>query len=281
MTVLVGMNFFPATGAAARRQARAMAALKALGRAACVNVQWTDERFEVAGIPTIATLRRDARTVTGRPGPRKPIVSDILDALAPLARDRGCRYFLHTNADIEIAPAALARIEDEGRDGYAFTRTDVDPDTGADLGAMLFGVDAFAFDVSWWERHRSRFRAYIAGEPVWDDVYTAVLLSHSNGQFVTSEGLIRHERHETTWTAGPYAAYTALLAALDRPYFSLWAVFHAELTALRAAGADAAAEEALRRRVFTPGAARRGWLVQQLRAARARARYAMTQRRQS
>ena len=56
-------------------------------------------------------------------------------------------------------------------------------------------------------------------------------------------------------------------------------MFHAELTVLRAAGAGPDEEEALRRRVFTPAAAARGWLLQRLRAAKARARYALAKRR--
>jgi hypothetical protein len=275
VNVLIGMNFYAASGDAARRQARAIDMLRTMPKASCVNLQWPDGRFDVPGIPTLAELKQDARSVTGRDGPRKPVIPEMLDLLAAAAEKEGCRYFLYANADVELTASALERMHHTAREGYAFARTDMDPDTGAPLGPMLFGVDAFAFDVNWWRRHRTRFRAYIGGEPVWDNVYTAILLCHSNGEFVDQPGLLRHERHAVAWARSPYGSYTALLAALDRPYFTLWAVFHAELTVLRSAGAGAAADDELRRRVFTAAAARRGWLVQQLRAAKARARYTL------
>jgi len=275
VNVLIGMNFYAASGDAARRQARAIDTLRSLPGASCVNLQWPDGRFDVPGIPTLAELKQDARSVTGRDGPRKPVIPEMLDLLAAAAEKEGCRYFVYANADVEITVPALDRIRQTARDGYAFARTDIDPDTGMPLGPMLFGVDAFALDVAWWRRHRARFRPYIGGEPVWDNVYTAILLCHSNGEFVNQSGCLRHERHAVAWARSPYGSYTALLAALDRPYFTLWAVFHAELTVLRTAGADTAAEDALRRRVFTVAAARRGWLLQRLRAAKARARYAL------
>ncbi|OYV99328.1 MAG: hypothetical protein B7X11_05470, partial [Acidobacteria bacterium 37-65-4] len=176
---------------------------------------------------------------------------------------------------IEITPATIALVDETPREGYAFVRTDVDPETRASIGQMRFGVDAFAFDVRWWGRNRQRFRAYIAGEPVWDNVYAAILLAHSNGGFVDREGLLLHERHESPWRDSPYDDYTWYLAALDRPYFSLWSAFHAELMALGAAGAGADAVDALRNRVFDASRLHRGRVLQLLRAAKARARYAV------
>ena len=275
MSVLIGMNFYAAQGDAGRRQDRAIAALRALRGTPCVNLQWPDGRFDVPGIETLATLRRDARTVTGRDGRRKPIVPDMLDILADAASARGCLHFLFANADIEITPAAIALIDEAPRDGYAFVRTDLDPETHASIGQMRYGVDAFAFDVRWWGRNRHRFRAYIAGEPVWDNVYTAILLTHSDAAFVDREGLVLHERHESPWRDSPYDDYTWYLAALDRPYFSLWSTFHAEFMALGAAGVGADAVDAMRDRLFDASRLGGGRVVQFLRAAKARARYAM------
>lgn len=276
MSVLVGMNFYPATGDGERRQNRAIDALRGLTNVCAANLQWPDEEFAVDGIPTVARLQRDSRTVSGRGGRRKPIVSEMLQVLAEEAEVRGCRRFVFANADIEITPAAIAEAARDGSDGCVFVRTDLDPVTHAPLGVMRFGVDAFAFDVAWWQRHRTRFRAYIAGEPVWDNVYTAILLTHSNAQFLDREGLVLHERHESPWRGSPFDDYTWYLAALDRPYFSQWAAFHAELTQLGDAAAhDAAVVRALRERMFDRRALRRGRPLQWARALKARARYAM------
>lgn len=282
MSVLVGMNFYPATGDAGRRQDRAIDALRGLANVSAVNLQWSDDVFAVEGISTVARLERDSRTVSGRPGRRKPILSEMLQVLATEAVARGCRQFLFANADIEITPGAIAETARDAAEGCVFVRTDLDPVTRAPLGVMRFGVDAFAFDLGWWQRHRKRFRAYIAGEPVWDNVYTAILLTHSNARFLDRAGLVLHERHESPWRGSPFDDYTWYLAALDRLYFSQWAVFHAELTQLAETGPpDPAAVQALRERVFTPRALRRGRPLQWARALKARLRYAVREGRHS
>ena len=48
--------------------------------------------------------------------------------------------------------------------------------------------------------------------------------------------------------------------------------------ALQASGGGAGELRALREHTFTPEAARRGWLLQRLRAAKARAKYALRRR---
>ncbi len=279
MTVLVGMNFYAVTGDAGRRQERAIRALHALADVRTVNLQWRDDVFEVAGIPALPVLRADSRTVSGREGRRKPIISEMLDALAVVAADHRCRSFLYANSDIEITPAAIALIEGSQRDGFAFMRTDLDPETGIAVGTMRFGVDAFAFDVSWWRRHRHRFRSYIAGEPVWDNVYLSVLLTHGDAELIDQKGMILHEQHASPWKTSPFNDYTWFLAALDRPYFTQWARFHAEWTRLPEASVDAPAVEALRVRIFTLNELHRGRVVQWGRMLKARFRYSVQQRR--
>jgi len=278
VSLLIGMNFYRATGDAARRQDRAIAALRRLAGVAAVNLQWPDDAFAVEGIPTVDRLIHDSRAVTGRDGRRKPIVGEMLDLLAAEAEARGCDRFLFANGDIEITSEAAALIEETPREGWVFTRTDLDPDTHAPLKTMTFGVDAFVFDVAWWRRHRQRFRPYILGEPVWDNVYTAVLLTHSDAPFVNRVGLVLHERHDAPWRASPFNDYTWFLAALDRPYFSLWARFHAELTRLGSHLASDAVDT-LRRRIFDARALRHGRTLQFARVLKARARYALQQRR--
>lgn len=270
MTVLVGANFYPAQGDAARRQRGAIAALGALCGAIPVNLQWADTPFHVEGVATVAALHGDAVLVTGRPGPRKPIVSEMLHTLAREAATRGCHSFLFANADIELSPAVIALIERTRRDGYAFARTEIDPVTRAATGMMDHGVDAFAFAVSWWERHGHRFRPYIAGEAIWDNAYAAIMLTHADGEFVRQPGLIAHERHDVHWVGSSFADYIAYLAALDRPYFSLWARFHAELSAAAPGELTPERIRQLCDRVFRPEAVTHSRVLQLARVAKAR-----------
>jgi hypothetical protein len=271
VTVLVGTNYYAATGHAGRRQGRAIRALRTVPGVHAVNLQWPDDIFEVEAITTLPVLRQDSRTVSGRRGPRKPIVNEMLDELARAAAGRGCEYFVYTNSDIEITPAAIAVIETMRRRGLGFTRTELDPATGVRLGTMRFGIDAFAFDVDWWYAHRHRFRAYIAGEPVWDNVYLAVLLSHSDGALIDEEGMLLHEQHASPWKTSPFSDYTWFLAALDRPYFAQWARFHTEWTRRPMAAADVCT---LREQIFTVAQLRRGRVIQWGRVLKAWFRYA-------
>jgi hypothetical protein len=251
MSLLLGVNAFAGSGEEARRQGRALERWRGLSGVHLANLQWADDVFELEGFETHAVLREDSRTVTGRAGPRKPIMSEAFDRLAEIASAKGCRWFAYANSDVEWTQGAVDTVRDGGREVYAFSRGDVDPESGEVVEMVTAGIDAFAVDVGWWGANRRRFRAYIGGEPIWDNVYTAILLSHGTGALLNREPLLRHERHPASdWRGSPFAAYLQHLAALDRPYFTRWAVYHHELLRLRAAGASEADELTLQRRVF-------------------------------
>ena len=90
-----------------------------------IDVQWRDTPPTRPWIRTVAALRRDSTTVTERAGRGKPIVSDVLDALAAIA-ERGCRYFAYANSDIIVSPAAVARVVAGDHQAYAFSCMDYD-----------------------------------------------------------------------------------------------------------------------------------------------------------
>jgi hypothetical protein len=205
--IAIGTQFYPAEADSERRQARARAALLELDGVVPINLQFVDERFEPEGFRTLPVLRQDSRTVTGAAGARKPVVSEMFDALADAARTSGCRYFAYLNADIEVTPAALAPILAGDRDGYAFSRTDVDGVTGAEIGVQIFGLDMFAIDAGWWARERRRFRPYIAGEACWDNVYAALICAHGRGDIINERPGIFHEHHPAVWNDGPFAEH--------------------------------------------------------------------------
>lgn len=236
MQIVIGTHFYSGNADSARQQERARAALLALSDVHPTNVQFADETIHPAGFDTLAVLTRDSRTVTGEAGVRKPIVSDIFDALAETARTRGCRYFAYLNADIEVTQAALERVRTGGRDGYAFCRVDVHPATRAATKIERYGLDMFAIDAAWWRRERRRFRSYIAGEPCWDNVFAAIVCAHGNGEIVDEAPGILHEQHERAWGGSVFAHYNGYLAALDAGYFSQWVAYTTRRDQAEAAG---------------------------------------------
>ena len=273
--IVLGTHTYAASGDAARRQAQGVASLRSLAGVHLVNVQFAASPHHVDGLATLPALTRDSISVTGRRGPRKPLVSDIFTVLANEARRRGAPYFAFTNADILVSQDAVDWIAQDGRDAYIFAREDFEPATGTSRGMSVYGADAFALSTACWTRHRQRFRGYILGEAVWDNVYAAVLLCHTAAVLENRRPLVRHEAHAQNWTtAGPFGEYQQLLAAYDATYFSLWCEYVDRLIAHRTRGGAGADEHDLARRTFRwpPPLHRR--VHQRLRTVKAFVRYA-------
>jgi hypothetical protein len=234
--IAIGANYYLADESGNGRQLRAREAMLHLKDALLFNLQFTDEPLTLEGFTTLPVLTQDSRSVTGAPGPRKPIVSEMLDRLAEMADRQACRYFMFVNADIRVTQEAIDFIESAGLDGYALSRADVDPGTGALARMMIFGIDAVAFDVGWWKRERRRFRPYLSG-PLWDNVYAAIICSHGRGRIVSERPLIYHEQHQAAWSSeDAFARYNGFLAALDAPYFSRWVTYVSRLREQETAG---------------------------------------------
>jgi hypothetical protein len=273
--VLIGMFTYAATGDAARRQDACVRSLLSLSRADVVNLTFPHDGHHVDGVESLAVLRKDARTVTGKPGRRKGMLGEMFRVLGREAVARGARYFCFTNADIVWSQEAVDWILESGKQGYCFSRRNVDAVTGADQGIELSGIDAFAIEPAWWRLHAHRFRDYIVGEDIWDNTYTAIVMCHADAALENRLGLLRHDLHEAGATRNAsYAAYLQYLSALDAGYFRLWCHYWWPLVEGRERGASAAEEERLAREVFVwrPTVASR--LVQSARNVKALARYA-------
>jgi len=274
--MLIGLNAHPADGEAMRRQEQAGRQLTKLRDVQAVNLQFrTGPQTRLAEIESLAELVQDSTVIAG-PGRRsKPITRELFEVLARLASARGHRYFAYINSDIVVRPEAIDVVEKERRETYAICRHDVDSiEDMRDAAPLLAGIDMFVFSVDWWNRHRRRFRPYIVGDACWDDVYTAVMMCHSDGVILNRDPLILHERHPTAWNdATSSASYNGLLAALDARYFDLWCTYFYRLEKARAAGVSQDVEQRLREEVFVwrPSAAEA--IKQSLRSLRARWRF--------
>jgi hypothetical protein len=249
VTLVLGTHSYQGDPDAVRRQSCALDALELLPDVVAIDVQWTDAPLRRPWIRTVAALRRDSTSVTGRAGRVKPIVSDVLDALAATAEREGSRYFAYVNSDIIVTPAAVALVAAGDHQAYAFSRMDYDS-SGRDAGLVLTGCDGFAFEVGWWRANRRRFRPYILGEPCWDNVYASLLMCHGNGILVNRGAAIKHEVHGTAWGTSAFSEYNGFLASLDARYFSLWAAYHARLVEARGRAASEAEERTIAERVF-------------------------------
>ena len=279
MAILLGTQVYPARGDAARRQADALQSWRRLPDVHPLNLQFTGtaDPVEVEGFETLTALRLDSVAVSGRSGIRKPIASEVFTVLAAAAADRKCDYFVFLNSDIQPMPALIERLHEGGLDAYAVSRMDVDLVTGRDRSIQIAGIDGFAIRPAWWRAEGWRFRPYVLGEPVWDNVYCAQVLCHGRATLLNREPLLRHEWHPTQWKASPFAHYTQLLSALDAPYFSLWYAYWDQLRGLREAGASAEDELALQRELFVWRPTLRSRVVQLGRGLKAHLRHHLHQ----
>jgi hypothetical protein len=274
--VLIGLQMYDADPATNRRQRAAAEALARLPGVEGLNLQFCrGQAFEFPGVSTAAVLEGDSVQATATPGRRRPLTREVFDALWRAAIAGRHRYFAFINADILVTPEAVATVDRLDQDTYALSRSDVDDITMPAAGPILTaGLDMFVVSTAWWPRHRHRFRPYIVGEGCWDNVYTAIMMSHSRGLVLNREPLILHERHPARWHGTtPGAQHNGFLAALDARYFSMWCRYWERLEAARRRGASASEEEVLQRELFvwrrSPGLA----LRQFGRSLRAKANY--------
>jgi hypothetical protein len=273
MNILLGTNIYPALEEAARRQANGVASLLRLRGVRLVNLYLDGEELAVEGFAESLRLVSDSCALTNREGPRKPNVSEIFNALAVRAAELGLRYFAFVNSDILVSQEAMDEAAMARDEALVFSRFDFDGVRREDLGMMLWGTDLFVIEARWWLDNAWRFRPYILGEPVWDNVYTAKLLCHANAVLHNRRALIKHESHPPAWRKSPFAQFVRMLAALDAPYFSLWAEYIERLQRLRTSGAPEAVELALQREVFRLRPELKGKAIQAARSVKARLRY--------
>ena len=91
--ILLGTSVSGRAAAAAREAPaqESLAALSATGTAVCVNLTFHDDSPAASAVESLPALRLDAPLVSGVSGPRKPVVSEMLDVLASEAERLGIR----------------------------------------------------------------------------------------------------------------------------------------------------------------------------------------------
>jgi len=251
-SICFGINIYPASGEAARRQDRANQSLLALRRVELINLQFRNQYALQTreGFDTLCVLEKDSTTVSGRRGTCKPIISEIFDVLAMEAFKRKCRYFAFANSDIEVTQEAVDLVFNAVSECFVLSRMDYDAASGQDLGMGIRGVDCFVIDTLWWGKNRRRFRGYIHGDVCWDNTYASILMCHSDCILLNRAPLIRHQRHTGGWVDSPFATFNGYLATLDARYFSLWCGYIYQLEKLRSRQAMEKDELELQRRAF-------------------------------
>jgi hypothetical protein len=274
MSMILGINIYAAKGDAARRQDNCLKSLRALEGVSLVNLQFANDVIEAEGFETLCELKSDSQIITGRKGAQKPIVSEMFTILAERARSRGMRYFGFTNSDIIISQAAIDCAMAGRKEAYVFSRMDYESENKKELGMLIWGTDLFIIDAEWWLKSKHLFRPYIFGEFCWDNIFTSIILCRAQAILLNREPLIMHEQHANNLTKSPFGWHNGLLAALDRPYFSLWCRYCETLNELRARGAGAEEELALQASTFMLRQSYFDRLIQSLRSAKARLRYA-------
>lgn len=235
------------------RQHAALATWKAWERCQPVQLNFVDEKYplEIEGFCSRSVLRQDSGQICRRAGPRKPVIREILDALAEESEKTGAPWIGYANADIQFRPKVWTLLEECSEEVILISRTECE--AGKPMEILTYGVDVLFFRVAWWKTHRHLFRDYLIGEGCWDVVYTSLALRHGRGRLWNREPLVWHERHAPIWHESPFAFYNWYLAALDSPAFSRWCDYHEALLEGRKRETSEAEELALQQYFFHRG----------------------------
>ena len=274
LRLLVGTHVFDGDEAAMGRQRRALGALRNLPGVDAVNVQFQfNPCTTLSEIELVPALKQDSSSMAGPAGGRKPMTLEFFDVLAAMAAARGRRYFAYINSDIVVLRETLEEVARLKKETFAIARHDVEP--GDAVGRLLTtGLDMFVVETAWWTRWRERFRSYVIGDACWDNVYTAIMMCHSDGVVLNRDRLLLHEQHPPRWQITTATArYNGYMAALDSRYFTLWCEYWERLERGRARGITRDEEQTIREEVFVwrPSAL---WALQQsITSLRARLRY--------
>ena len=251
-TILLGTHVYPARADAATRQKSALATWTKLPSVSLINLQFKEGATtqEAEGFETLSLLASDSITVSGKQGPRKPILSEMLATLAQLAAERGITYFGFSNSDILLFKEAIDYVRTCGKDAVIFSRMDVDPTSQQDRDEFISGQDTMFLSVDFFGKIRHRLRPYVVGEMPWDVIYTSILLAHGNAQLINRGSLTRHIQHDVIWVNSPFYDYCWHLAKLDWTYMARWYRYYYSLIPLRKQNAVGEQEEQLLHDVF-------------------------------
>jgi hypothetical protein len=248
--LLIGTHYHPGGEEGLRRQRESRATLLELRGVHRVNLQFPDAVIAVDGFETLAELQNDSVKASGCQGPRKPVLDEAFQRLAARAQALGLPWFAWVNADIQVTQEAVGRVLASGLEAVVLSRMDFDRRTGRNRGVFLGGQDAFFFRTEWWRANHALFRPYVAGEPFFDNVFTAILLSRARAELWHWEPLIRHEAHTRLWRNSPFQMYNRRLAAHDSLYLEQWNHFKELVCAARERQADVAEQRILQQRCF-------------------------------
>lgn len=207
-------NFVPTSDPGwSRRQhdcADAFAGLVAGTRSRLANLRYPDEP---SSLPSpwedLPVLTRSARESIPGGEKRKPFVTDLFDLACTAAERAGLPCFAVLNSDViptrELLDR-LAKMATDGIESVAVSRTDgALVDGGFRMNRLEYlGFDLFVVSVAAWKRERRHFHEYVFGERAWDDAWTSILLSHTDGRILWEPGLLLHPSHATQWLSGVY-----------------------------------------------------------------------------
>ena len=277
MPLLIGTHIHPAEGETARRQLTACDNMANLCNVELINMQFTDRIGDVRhpNFETHYCLNRDSLTVSGKRGTRKPLTSEMFNYLYNYAKRRNMDLFCFTNSDILISQEAVDLALKSNKDSLLFSRMDFNGKSGEELGVMYYGQDTFIARTEWWGCNRWRFRPYIVGECLWDNIYTTIMLCHGDGVLVNGTALVRHEQHPIAWVNSPFQDWHYFLISRDRPYLDLWYRYRAALNEKRARGTTEREELELLDEYFERGLEACPLATRLLRAVKAHARFAL------
>jgi len=120
-----------------------------------------------------------------------PLSSKVLPLMNELFDSLGCLieydYVIFTNSDIMISNRLINEILTTKKESYSVSRLEIQSinsltDALIPFKIEIAGFDTYAFKPAWWQHNKHRFPKYLLGKPRWDNHYTSIFMTYSDGK---------------------------------------------------------------------------------------------------
>jgi hypothetical protein len=115
-----------------------------------------------------------------------PLMNELFDAIGSLTE---YDYVIFTNSDIMISNRLINEILETKKESYSVSRLEIQninslKDKIIPIKIEVAGFDTYVFKPTWWSENKHRFPKYLLGKPRWDNHYTSLFMTYSDGKIL-------------------------------------------------------------------------------------------------
>lgn len=125
-----------------------------------------------------------------------PFIKDLFDLSCDLAEE----YFIYSNSDIILSQKFINFVNTKDIEAFGVSRIDVKEVNSLNEATYPTRMEPAGFDTwvvskKWWSQHRHLFPDMLIGRPLFDVIFTVLMLFNSKNIHMSRDYLIYHIRH--------------------------------------------------------------------------------------